>query len=155
MTLSRPGDSMNGLQLIPCAHRNPESWTLQQEVNQGLPSDRPTQLSEASTMSTIMTKRHAQTSPPRGMTVDEFEQLEESLGDVRIELIDGRIFRRDDMNPPHVSLSSVNRAKAGIAFFGALANNAASSGEASSAKECGGWTAHGSWSRVDGDLDSG
>jgi Uma2 family endonuclease len=27
---------------------------------------------------------------------------EESLGDVRIELIDGRVFRRDDMNPPHV-----------------------------------------------------
>ena len=45
--------------------------------------------------------------------------------------------------------------KAGIAFFWALANNAASSGEASSAKECGGWTAHGSRSRVDGDPDSG
>jgi Uma2 family endonuclease len=36
------------------------------------------------------------------MTVDEFERLEESLGDVRIELIDGRVFGRDDMNPPHV-----------------------------------------------------
>ena len=34
--------------------------------------------------------------------------------------------------------------KSGIAFFRALANNAASSGEASSAKECGGWKAHGS-----------
>ena len=45
--------------------------------------------------------------------------------------------------------------KGGIAFFGALANNAASSGEASSAKDCGGWTAHGSRSRVDGDPDSG
>ena len=54
------------------------------------------------TVSTITTKQPAQSSPPRGMTVDEFEQLEESLGDVRIELIDGRIFRRDDMNPPHV-----------------------------------------------------
>jgi hypothetical protein len=28
------------------------------------------------------------------MTVDEFEQLEESLGDARIELIDGRVFGR-------------------------------------------------------------
>ena len=45
--------------------------------------------------------------------------------------------------------------KAGIAFFWALANNAASSGEASSAKDCGGWTAHGSRSRVDGDPDGG
>jgi hypothetical protein len=32
--------------------------------------------------------------------------------------------------------------KSGIAFFRGLANNAASSGKASSAKECGGWTAH-------------
>ena len=53
-------------------------------------------------MSTITTKQPTQSSPPRGMTVDEFEQLEESLGDVRIELIDGRVFGRDDMNPPHV-----------------------------------------------------
>jgi Uma2 family endonuclease len=53
-------------------------------------------------MSTITTKQHAQSSPPRGMTVDEFEQFEESLGGVRIELIDGRVSRRDDMNPPHV-----------------------------------------------------
>ncbi len=30
------------------------------------------------------------------MPVDEFEQLEESLGDVRIELIDGRVFERHD-----------------------------------------------------------
>ena len=36
------------------------------------------------------------------MTVDEFEKLEESLGDERIELIDGHVFGRDDMNPPHV-----------------------------------------------------
>jgi len=36
------------------------------------------------------------------MTIDEFEQLEESLGDVRIELIEGRVFQRDEMNPPHV-----------------------------------------------------
>ncbi len=53
-------------------------------------------------MSTITTKQSTHTYAPRGMTVDEFEQLEESLGDARIELIDGRIFRRDDMNPPHV-----------------------------------------------------
>jgi hypothetical protein len=39
----------------------------------------------------------------------------------------------------------------GIAFFRALANNAASSGEATSAKDCGDWTAHGSWSRLDHD----
>ena len=48
-----------------------------------------------------------------------------------------------------IVLSRVNHSKAGIAFFRALANNAASSGEASSAKDCGGWTAHGSRSRVD------
>jgi Uma2 family endonuclease len=66
----------------------------------------------ASTMSTIMTKQPAQSSPPRGMTVDEFEELEESLGDVRIELVDGRIFRRDDMNPPHVV--TTGRAKRAI-----------------------------------------
>jgi Uma2 family endonuclease len=36
------------------------------------------------------------------MTIDEFEQLEESLGDARFELIDGRVFSRDDMSPPHV-----------------------------------------------------
>jgi hypothetical protein len=45
--------------------------------------------------------------------------------------------------------------KAGIAFCRALADNAASSGEASSAKDCGGWTTHGSRSRVDGDPGSG
>ncbi len=33
--------------------------------------------------------------------------------------------------------------QSGIAFFWALANNAASSGEASSAKDCGGWTDRG------------
>ncbi len=48
------------------------------------------------TMSTITTKQPIHASPPRGMTVDEFEQLEESLGDVRIELIDGRVFERHD-----------------------------------------------------------
>jgi Uma2 family endonuclease len=53
-------------------------------------------------VSTITTKLPAQSSPPRGMTVGEFEELEESLGGVRIELIDGRVSRRDDMNPPHV-----------------------------------------------------
>jgi hypothetical protein len=53
-------------------------------------------------MSTIMTKQPAQSSPPRRMTVDEFEELEQSLGGARIELIDGRIARRDDMNPPRV-----------------------------------------------------
>ncbi len=54
-------------------------------------------------MSTITTKQPMHSSPPRGMTVDEFEQLVESLGDVRIELIDGRVFGRNDMNPPHVT----------------------------------------------------
>ena len=63
-------------------------------------------------MSTITTKQSTHSSPPRGMTVDEFEQLEESLGDARIELIDGRIFRRDDMNPPHVV--ATGRAKRAI-----------------------------------------
>lgn len=53
-------------------------------------------------MSILTTKQFTYAAPPRGMTTDEFEQLEESLGDVRIELIEGRVFRRDDMNPPHV-----------------------------------------------------
>jgi hypothetical protein len=52
-------------------------------------------------MSTVA-KLPGHSSPPRGMTIDEFEELEESLGDVRIELIDGRVFRRDTMKPPHV-----------------------------------------------------
>jgi Uma2 family endonuclease len=46
------------------------------------------------------------------MTCAEFEQLEQSLGDARIELIDGRIFTRDDMNPPHVL--ATGRAKRAI-----------------------------------------
>jgi Uma2 family endonuclease len=53
-------------------------------------------------MSTVATKLPGHSSPPRGMTIDEFEELEESLGGVRIELIDGRVFRRDEMKPPHV-----------------------------------------------------
>ncbi len=63
-------------------------------------------------MSTVTTKPFAYSTPPRGMTVDEFEQLEQSLGDARIELIDGRIFTRDDMNPPHVV--ATGRAKRAI-----------------------------------------
>ena len=43
------------------------------------------------------------------MTVDEFEQLEESLGDARIELIDGRVFGRGEMNPPHVRAMDLTR----------------------------------------------
>ena len=44
-------------------------------------------------MSTIMT---------RHMTVDEFERLEESLGDERVELINGCVIGRGDMEPAHV-----------------------------------------------------
>jgi len=44
-------------------------------------------------MSSILTRR---------MTVDEFERLEESLGDERVELIDGRVIGRGDMKPAHV-----------------------------------------------------
>lgn len=60
-------------------------------------------------MSTITTKQPTQLSPPRGMTVDEFEELEESLGDARVELIDGRIYRRGEMNPPHVRAMDLAR----------------------------------------------
>jgi Uma2 family endonuclease len=63
-------------------------------------------------VSTITTKPSTFASPPRGMTVDEFEQLEQSLGDARIELIEGRVFTRDDMNPPHVL--ATGRAKRAI-----------------------------------------
>jgi Uma2 family endonuclease len=59
----------------------------------------------ALTVSTITTKQ----TPPRGMTVDEFEQLEESLGDARIELIDGRVFGRGEMNPRHVRAMDLTR----------------------------------------------
>ncbi len=65
-------------------------------------------------MSTITAKPSTQSSPPRGMTIDEFDELEQSLGDVRIELIDGRVFRRDDMNPPHVV--ATGRTKLAVEF---------------------------------------
>ena len=60
-------------------------------------------------MSTLTTKQSTHLSPPRGMTVDEFDELEESLGDARIELIDGRVFRRGEMNPPHVRAMELAR----------------------------------------------
>ncbi len=53
-------------------------------------------------MSTITTQQPAQSSPSPPMTVDEFEQLEDSLGDERVELIDGRVIERGEMKPPHV-----------------------------------------------------
>jgi hypothetical protein len=49
------------------------------------------------------------------------------------------------------SAGRVGNASGDLAFFPALANNAASSGEASRAKDRGGWTAQGSRSRVDHD----
>ena len=55
--------------------------------------------------------------------------------------------------PPSRRPSQITQS--GIAFFRALAKNAASSGKASSAKDCGGWTAYGSRSRVDGDSGGG
>jgi hypothetical protein len=48
-------------------------------------------------MSSIMTRR---------MTVDEFERLEESLVDERVELINGRILGRGDVKPAHVLATS-------------------------------------------------
>jgi Uma2 family endonuclease len=36
------------------------------------------------------------------MTVTEFEQLEDSLGDERVELIDGQVIERGDRKPSHV-----------------------------------------------------
>ena len=60
---------------------------------EGMPADQAPSLSGGSPMSTIMT---------RHMTVDEFERLEESLGDERVELINGCVIGRGDMEPAHV-----------------------------------------------------
>jgi Uma2 family endonuclease len=52
-------------------------------------------------MSTVTTKQRAQPLPLKRMTVDEFEQYEDSLDDERLELIDGHVSERGEMSPPH------------------------------------------------------
>jgi Uma2 family endonuclease len=53
-------------------------------------------------VSTAALKQPAQSSAPGGINVSQFEQLAESPRGFRIELIDGRVYGRHDVNPPHV-----------------------------------------------------
>jgi len=64
-----------------------------------------------SIMSPTTTKQSVPSSPPKRMTVAEFEQLADLLGDDRVELIDGHIVGRGEMKPAHVLATElVNRA---------------------------------------------
>ena len=39
------------------------------------------------------------------MTVDEFERIADALNDDQVELVDGYIVGRDDMQPPHAAVT--------------------------------------------------
>jgi hypothetical protein len=53
-------------------------------------------------MSTTKTQQAVPGIPAGPITVDEFEELVDSLGDERVELIDGHVLRSGDTKPAHV-----------------------------------------------------
>ena len=67
-------------------------------------------------MSPTTTKQSVPSSPPKRMTVAEFEQLADLLGDDRVELIDGHIVGRGEMKPAHVLATELAKCRIVVVF---------------------------------------